>query len=565
MFGSLKKIGIRATGGELISLAAFVRRNDPVLYSDWIKRGEPSRAVLSFKSGLECSSEVAVSRNTDILMFLPRIESHLVFMLAHSLKGDPSINCIFLISADSENLKSTFKNQGFDFSIECVAPSEISDNKKLMISRSVTSRNFILMHTPGLLRAEFLRVCQQRHANNIDAVFCDHDELVDNHRSKPRFKPGYSKELLWDPSYIPTASISCSIFDAVVNATDFDDELDPSKKGYELIVKSFQASTRVIHEPKVLFHLQLPVCVWREFIDVYDATKTKPFIDLTHAGSSFPEHYVVPENPFKISFVIPTRDRFDLLAKCVDSILKNLPEGGSEILILDNQSLEAATLDGLALYSQLDRIKVLSCDYEFNWARLTNDGIKASSGEVIVLLNNDTMVLTPDWCDRLANLVLEDGVGTAGALLLYPSGDIQHAGVVAGFGGYADHIYISEAMDNRPDEIFVSPLVRRDVLACTGACLAFSRETYERVGEFDESLVVVGDVDFCLRSYQLGLRNIMDPSVRLSHEESQTREKGLPAGDREILKFRLNEYLKSGDPYFNANLSLSSRSPMPVL
>ncbi|MFT4730131.1 MAG: GT2 family glycosyltransferase [Granulosicoccus sp.] len=565
LFANLKSSGFRATGGSMISLAALARKNDPSLYAGWLKRGEPSRVSTSNDLSVDSSRAIPSQRSTEVMLFLPVIDIELSAQFVQAFKNDASINGIYLVARNSGLLKKRFEDHDLEFFVECIPLAEIPSNAKLSASCSNAQRNFILMHTPASISSDFLQTCQYHHAREFNAVFCDHDEFVENVRCKPVFKPGYSRELLWDPAYIPVGSVSAGIFDTAIKCTNFNDEGEPTDKGFELINRCFQASPRVLHVPEVKVHLRLPPPSWRKVAQVYNNIKAQPFVDLTQSESSFPEHYVVPSESFKISIIIPTRDRFDLLERCVDSILKFPSHSDFEILILDNQSSEHTTLEGLASYAQLENVSILSCDYEFNWARLTNDGIRAASGDVIVLLNNDTVALTPDWCDRLAWLALEDGVGVAGALLLYPSGAIQHAGVVVGYGGFADHIYIGEPMENRANEMFVSPLVRRDVLACTGACLTFSRETSRVVGEFDEAMVVAGDVDFCLRSYQSGLRNIFDPSIKLLHEESKTRQKGLPERDKEILKVRLGGYIEEGDPFYNANLSLSSRSPMPHL
>jgi len=232
---------------------------------------------------------------------------------------------------------------------------------------------------------------------------------------------------------------------------------------------------------------------------------------------------------------------------------------------MDNQSSSSETLNWLSDQERSGNVKRVDCDYPFNWSRLNNDGFAQSAGEVVVLLNNDTVVIQPDWLDRLVMLVSQRNVATVGPLLLYPDRTIQHAGVVLGFGGFADHLYMGESLVNRPKEITVSPLQRRDVMANTGACLALRRDVYEQLGGLDEQLTVAGDLDLCLRARQLGLRNIYDPGVRLIHKESKSRQKGLPAGDREILRAVISKCGFSGDPYYNSNLSLSSLSPMPVL
>lgn len=183
----------------------------------------------------------------------------------------------------------------------------------------------------------------------------------------------------------------------------------------------------------------------------------------------------------------------------------------------------------------------------------------------MLLLNNDTVVITPDWLDRLAALALEESTGVIGPLLLYPDGCIQHAGVVIGYGGFADHLYLGEPISNRKDECFVSPLIRRDVSACTGACQVFSKKFYQENGPFNENLLITGDIEFCIRSLNKGFRNIYDPSVSLYHLESKTRKKGLSKEEKSELKTCLGELTVLDDRYFNNNLSRSSRSPMFTL
>jgi len=562
--------GVRVAGGRatiqaLISQAAFVRKNDPYLYAEWLERGEPSRVLLSPEPVVGNSVKHGVARTTDILIFLSELDKKIVLELIRSLSEIDSFDCVYLISQGCSELKSILRAHQVDFSVEILRPVDLPVNKKLRCSRAKANKNFVILHTPGAVDRRFIKECSRLHAMKVDAIFCDHDECKDGRRVKPFFKPGYSQELLWDPSYAPAVSVSRDVFDISIETVDFMDQRNSTLKGYEIITKCFQSSVQVQHLPKIYVHLFRSVMRREEVRDMYNSTRPNSFLDLSHAASTFPEQYRLPGYAFKISFVIPTRDKLSLLSECIDSILANPPDGDYEILILDNQSVENETLRGLAGYGLLESVTIVECDYEFNWARLTNDGIRASSGEVIVLLNNDTVVRSSRWCDRLAWLALEQGVGVVGALLLYPRGEIQHAGIVVGYGGYADHIYIGEPIVGRSDEMFVSPLVRRDVLACTGACIAFSRKTFEKLGDFDESLVVAGDVEYCIRSYNAGFRNIFDPSVRLIHEESETRNPGLPESDKVQLRQILKEQLEFGDPFYNPNLSLSSRSPMPSL
>ena len=332
-----------------------------------------------------------------------------------------------------------------------------------------------------------------------------------------------------------------------------------SYAGFQIILKCLQVSTRPIHIPRILVHLLQDVPQWRETLGTYRNLQPDDFVDLTSLESNYPEFYVVVEGNPKVSIIIPTRDQLGLLVDCVESIQRHKYTFDIEILVLDNQSSDPKTLNWL---EKEDSIRTLRCDYDFNWSKLNNDGIRAADGDLIVLLNNDTIVITPDWIERLMMLGMKGGVGTVVPLLLYPNRTIQHAGLVVGFGGFADHVFMGEKVEHRDQEIFVSPLVRREVLACNGACLAFSRRTFEEVGPFDENMSIAGDIDFCLRAYSKGYKNILDPAVVLIHLESMQRKRGIPESDKRTLKRDIDMLVNGGDPFFNPNLSLSSRSPM---
>ena len=219
------------------------------------------------------------------------------------------------------------------------------------------------------------------------------------------------------------------------------------------------------------------------------------------------------------------------------------------------------TLSWLINKSDYVDITLVRDDGDFNWSRLCNLVVQHTSGDVLIMLNNDIEVMTQDWLEQcLAELNRED-VGIVGPLLTYPNGKIQHAGVVLGFGGAADHLF-SGCPPNASPCVFSLPTVKRSVLALTGACQVFRREVYDAVGGFDEDYVVAGDVDFSIRVWLMGLRNLYLPDVMLLHRESMSRGTGLPAGDREKIGRLLKQLPEGRDPYFHPELSLKSLWPM---
>jgi GT2 family glycosyltransferase len=181
---------------------------------------------------------------------------------------------------------------------------------------------------------------------------------------------------------------------------------------------------------------------------------------------------------------------------------------------------------------------------------------------VFIFLNNDTVILSSDWMQRMSEKALREDVGTVGGLLLFEDNTIQHAGVVMGMGGWADHIFkgMKPVHFGSP---FVSPMLTRNVAASTGACLAVSRKTINKIGDFNEDFIICGsDVEISLRAIKQGLNNIYDPHVKLYHLESKTRSSFIPEIDFIMSKKHYSPYREEGDPFFNANLSLSSVVPI---
>ncbi len=157
-------------------------------------------------------------------------------------------------------------------------------------------------------------------------------------------------------------------------------------------------------------------------------------------------------------------------------------------------------------------------------------------------------------------------VGVVGALLLYPEGTVQHAGIVVGIGGVADHVYSGVPAEELDWHAFVNPCIRRNVLAVTGACLAIERDKLASVGGFDERFKFCGDIVLGVRLHERGLLNLYEPRVRLIHHESATRSKhSLPESELSALRPVLQNFVDRGDPFYNSQLDLSLRYPAVAL
>lgn len=266
-----------------------------------------------------------------------------------------------------------------------------------------------------------------------------------------------------------------------------------------------------------------------------------------------------------VSVVIPTRDRKDLLELCIKSLDEATSYRNKEIIVIDNDSAEAATKDYFAALSQRPDVRIIAAPGPFNYPRLINLGAAQARGEILMTLNNDIEAFEPDWLHEMVSQVLRPGVGLVGCLLLYPDRSVQHAGVIVGLSGVAGHMYADAA----PDDPGYAGRIRvtQDLSAVTGACHVMRRSLFKQLGGMDERHLAVAynDIDFCLRVREAGLRVIYTPHARLLHRHSASRGSDVRVErlasftwEREYMRARWAQVIFD-DPFFNPNLSLSGK------
>ena len=264
-----------------------------------------------------------------------------------------------------------------------------------------------------------------------------------------------------------------------------------------------------------------------------------------------------------VTIIIPTRDRLELLKPCIDSLLQrtDYPDDQLEILVVDNGSIEPATLNYLRRAKETDGLVVLRDDGDFNFARLNNRAAEVATGEVLVLLNNDTTVLDPRWLRMLVGHACTPDVGVVGAKLLYPDGAVQHGGVVLGIQGVAGHV--NHMLEENDGDYRPIANLTHEISAVTGACLAIRRDVFQELGGLDERLVVAfNDVDLCCAAITAGYRNVYVGSALLIHHESKSRGFDTTPERQELFRqeaiLARSKYpsLYREDPYYNPNMSL---------
>lgn len=392
----------------------------------------------------------------------------------------------------------------------------------------------------------------------IDVLYSDEDKIEPDGSYDTTFhKPDWSPTFLRGVMYVGHLLVARRSLVEEVGGLDaaYDGVQD-----FELMLRLGERARKVHHIRDVLYH-------WRRIPgSVADSMDAKPQlgerqvaavnahlrrIGATAEAVAHPrlQHRVwvrsrVAEPGPRISIVIPTKDQPQHIGRCLDSIFALTRYDNFEVVAVDN-----GTTDPLALEAQA-RHPVRRVDFpeRFNYSRANNLGVAAATGELLLLLNNDTEVLEPDWLSQMAGLFEDDSVGIAGPLLLYPNGLIQHAGVALGLRGTADHVLRN--VDPDLDGYFGSLASTREVSAVTGACMMIRRGDYEAVGGLNELYARhYQDVDLCLAAARRGRRVLWTPQVRLIHYESASRGSEYDSLDRALLQDRWGAVIAAGDPY----------------
>ena len=409
-------------------------------------------------------------------------------------------------------------------------------------------RDFALLLHPGTIPAPIA----PPPASAKTLMYGDEDRIdAAGRRSRPRFKPGFSPDLLLASDYLGSLLAPMPLLRAGAPP--------PLADHHSLALRLVEEADEVRHLPTVLAHrfCALEAAAPPAYLPTFLRNRFGANARLQPVAGKRPPWRCTFGNRARVSVIIPTRDRAALLARCVEGVFAT-NSGDFEVIVLDNDSREASTHAWFAeAEAKWPRLRVLPAPGEFNWSRLNNLGIAHAHGDVFVFLNNDTEPHSDgceEWLARLADVALRPDVGAVGPLLLYAGGHIQHAGVVIGDDHSTDHV-LRGSLPHIERHVFVSPLLPRNVAAVTGACMAISRRALDAIGNFDEHYTVAGsDVEICVRALTHGLRNVYLPDIVLLHLESRTRGRRDPAADVARLRSFLATHLPR-DPYHHPQLS----------
>lgn len=414
-----------------------------------------------------------------------------------------------------------------------------------------------------------------------EVVYSDEDKVSPDGKvlSEPHFKPDFN------PDYLRSTNYICHLFVVAKALVDkvggFRSEYDGAQD-FDFILRCTEAASEVYHIPRVLYHWRIsetstaanPENKRYAFEAGIKAVKAhcermgwEAEVEHGQVLGYYHTTYALREKPL-ISVIIPTKDHRDDLKKCLDSIFAKCRYPNLEFILVENNSTEPETF---AYYEELQaehpNVKVVVWKDSFNYSKINNFGVTFAKGEYLLFLNNDIELITGTAIEEMLSYCQREDVGIVGAKLLYPDDTIQHAGVIVGLGGIANHAFVG--MYHKDVSYFLRASVTQNCSAVTAACMMTKRSVFDEVGGFCEELAVAfNDIDYCMKVRRAGKLIVYTPYAILYHYESKSRgQEDSPEkmrrfeGEIDRFKQRWPEILEKGDPYYNPNLTLSMKDP----
>lgn len=407
---------------------------------------------------------------------------------------------------------------------------------------------------------------------DADFIYTDEDCITSRGKRKnPFFKPDWSPDYF--QAYMYTGHLGIYRVSLTRKVGKFRSEYDGAQD-WDLALRLTEKTNRIHHIPQVLYHRRLLSTA--AFVAACNESWTckvaQKALQNAVDRSSYPgrvEAYSNQTALFRVrryiqgkplvSIIIPSAgtcltikgQQTCLLEQCVNSIRQRSTYENIEIILVDGYDIPERYLRAV----QGPALKLVRCDDPFNFSQRMNYGVRESRGDVLLLLNDDTEIITSDWIESMLELAQQKEIAAVGAKLLYPNGRLQHAGMVL-LAGNPSHAFHNGS--GKSEGYYYSNIVNRNYLGVTAACLMMRRNVFEELNGFDEKFPLsYNDVDLCLRAHQAGYRNVFTPHAELLHYESVSRVSKLKPGELERLHGRfLNTSYMVDDPYYNPNLSI---------
>lgn len=459
---------------------------------------------------------------------LNQFHSRLEVCIADDASTNPQVRAtIEAFAARDSRVKFTFREKNGHISA--------ASNSALQLATG----DFVALLDQDDLLAEFaLAAVARAIEDHPDAglIYSDEDKINDSgRRFDPHFKPKWNATLLRSQNYICHLTV---IRRSLIEAVGGFRQGFEGAQDHDLVLRCTEQlpDEQIVHIPLVLYH-------WR----VHEGSTaqnlgSKPYAQVNGCkaiqehldrqgvqataemdGVFYRVRYKLPDVKPRVSVILLTRDRPELLSKCVRSVITSTRYDDLEIIIVDNGTVDREALGLLETFARDPRVTLLRDPSPFNFSTLNNRAAALASGEYFCLINNDIEVLDPDWLNEMVSVALQPGVGAVGARLYYPNGKIQHAGVITGIGGVAGHAFKNQQRDDW--NYMARSRLMLELTAVTAACMITPRSLYQRLGGLEEANLAVAfnDIDYCLRVCEAGHKVIYDPYAEFVHHESASR------------------------------------------
>lgn len=467
--------------------------------------------------------------------------------------------------AQDERIKVVFREQNGHISAATNSALEIATGDFIAL---VDNDDFI---RPNAL----LEIAKMINAHpDAEMIYTDEDktDASGKIRLSPYFKPDWSPDAFWGHMYLCHLGVYKTEIARLIGGFRVGYE---GAQDYDFALRFSEQTSHIYHVPQILYHWRMIPTSTAASGDnksyAYDASIRAKESAIERRGYNgiveveerqlSTNVYFRPDVEDFISIIIPTKNHGTDVERLIHSIYEKSTWKQFEIILVDNNSDEAESIACFEkLQAQYETLKVVAMPVPFNYSYLNNEAVKYAKGNLLLFLNNDMEVMTPDWLERLAGQAKLPYAGAVGAKLYYPNDRVQHAGVLALKGSpvHAFHNF------HRGELGYFGRLsLTYNYLAVTGACLMIEKQKFNEVGGFDEAQLPISyqDVDLCLKLYDKGYFNAVRADVELYHFESQTRGYDDTAEkvarlerEKAYLNERWHDYLHR-DPFYNENLT----------
>jgi len=466
-------------------------------------------------------------------------------------QSDPHWKC-WIINPKEEVI--SILEQFKDERIKTYSVGGIIDYLSPLLIDQIKGRYFCWINPGDTVHSSFVEYLARIHG---DIIFFDQAIKINSHNKLRYFlKPQWSPELWLNVDILYGAAFRVEFIKNII-----------AQREDKWLARAILVAQDVLHIPQPLLtshtypwsidkevekHSQLVM----EYISLQEILP--PSLSLRKNGSL---KFNWQRSTRKVSIIIPNRDNPLLLKRCLNSIYEKTEHPYFEIVIVDDHSTNQQVLNLYRDFSEnKQNFRIIKGESPFNFSRACNFGAIKADGDLLLFLNNDTEIISPDWLTNMVGVASLPGVGAVGAKLLYPNGKVQHAGVVIGLEGHASHIF--QGISDDPYTFYGHVDWMRNVSAVTAACMLVPKEVFWQVGGFDERFqIAFGDIDFCLRLRDAGYRIVYTPDATLIHHEGKSRGKYIPHHDFQVKTDYFFSKVAADDPYFHPALSRAWRIP----